>query len=584
MKEFRKPRDGEILSYLSRKAGGAKVYGEEIQFHPCPKCHKSNAKNPSGKINARTGLWRCYACGATGGFYSLTQAFGDPIHDPYLGKEAYLPNTALVSKFREQSRRKITNGHYPELLNFCHERGIGTDTLDAFRITTKGQYGIRFPLFDWVNDHWEMVNAKVRFINPEAKTKEMFEFAGGATKVLFGMHLIDYTDPKKRIIITEGQFDCMVGYEIGLRNIFSIPNGGTHIDCAKMLNYIPDDWQVWICSDMDLTGDQAYESFMCQLGYDRVKRMRLPHKDLNEWALIDPTITVEDIEATINSEQLMDFTMGKFTEISFETDYEAQRELIAKTPWKPLNEILGGGIWAGQTTGLLAPSGAGKSSFCNHLCSWVADCKINTGLISLEGTRTSLMSNLQGIIKAISDDPKITAKHLKISNLFGTSVTVEKILSEIREMIACGIKFIVVDNLDFICRTDHIIKSNAYKEIIEIATETGIHIVSVWQPHKVDRKQVINSGNQKGFAQFYQDADNYWVLNKVEGGCTLSIEKNRENGIVDQTISFDFDTKNRLFTVSDAKPKKSSNVINFLGIRDNGYQGISAGNTQNSSL
>jgi len=576
MREFRKPRDGEILSYLSRKAAGTKVYGDEIQFHPCPKCHKSNSKNPSGKINSKSGLWRCYACGATGGWYSLTILYGDPLHDHYLEKEPYIPNTGLLQKYKTQVRRRVTDGHYPELLEYCHERGISDATLDMFRITTRGQFHLRFPLYDWVNDKWQIVNAKTRSIQPEATNKELFEFAGGATKVLYGIHLIDYACPKKRVIITEGQFDCMVGYEIGLRNIFSLPNGGSHIDCQKMMHHIPDDWKVWVCSDMDKTGDGAYEQFLVQLGYDRVKRMRLPHKDLNEWALMDPMITVEDIEATINGDPLMDFNGQKFTSIDFEIDYEAQRTLIAKTPWKPLNEILGGGLFAGQTTGLLAPSGAGKTSFCNHLVSFMADNKIDVGLISLEGTRTSLMSNLQGIIKHISDKPKDTGKHLKISNLFGTAVTIDKIMAEIREMISTGIKMIVVDNLDFICRTDNISKSNAYKEIIELATDSGIHILSVWQPHKVDRKQVINSGNQKGFAQFYQDSDNYWVLNKVKESCTLSIEKNRENGIVDKSILFDFDTKNKLFIVNDFKPKHTSNVINFLGINENGNRSVPA--------
>jgi archaellum biogenesis ATPase FlaH/ribosomal protein L37AE/L43A len=581
MKEFRKPREGEILSYLSRKAAGTKVYGDEIQFHPCPKCNKSNSKNPAGKINSKSGLWRCYACGATGGWYSLTKLFNDAIQDQYLEKEPYLPNVSLMNKYKQQVRRRITDGHYPELLEYCHGRGISNETLDMFRITTRGQYHIRFPLYDWVNDRWEIVNAKTRSIQ-DTGSKETFEFAGGATKILFGIHLIDYSCPKKRVIITEGQFDCLVGYEIGLRNIFSLPNGGTHIDCQKMMHHIPDDWKVWVCTDMDTTGDGAYEQFLVQLGYDRVKRMKLPHKDLNEWALIDPMISVEDIEGTINGDPLMDFNQQKFTTINFEVDYEAQRTLIAKTPWKPLNEILGGGLFAGQTTGLLAPSGAGKTSFCNHLCSFMADNKIDVGLISLEGTRTSLMSNLQGIIKHISDNPKETGAHLKISNLFGSAITIEKIIIEIREMISTGIKMIIVDNLDFICRTDHISKSNAYKEIIELATESAIHILSVWQPHKVDRKQVINSGNQKGFAQFYQDADNYWVLNKAKEGCTLSIEKNRENGIVDKTISFDFDTKNKIFKINDFKPKNTSNVINFLGI-DYGNTRVSARDPSDSS-
>ena len=173
MREFRKPRDGEILSYLSRKAAGTKVYGDEIQFHPCPKCNKSNSKNPSGKINSKSGLWRCYACGATGGWHSLTIAFSDPLQDQYLEKEPYLPNLNLLDKYIHQVRRKITDGHYPELLEYCRARGLSDTTLDMFRITTRGLNHIRFPLYDWVNDRWQIVNAKTRSIL-DTGVKEMF--------------------------------------------------------------------------------------------------------------------------------------------------------------------------------------------------------------------------------------------------------------------------------------------------------------------------------------------------------------------------------------------------------------------------
>ena len=563
MKEFRYPRNGEIYSFLSRKANGVKQVGDEIIFHPCPKCNKDNKHNPCGKINSKSGLWRCWACGATGGYYSLSKAFGEPLSDPYR-ENVHFANTSLVKNFTEQKRRPITGNHYPELLTYCNERGIGENTLNLWRISSKGNSNLRFPMFEWVENKWVMVNSKIRSIEKDSKTKEWFEFSGGPTKILIGIHLIDYSGPK-RAIITEGQFDAMSGFELGIRNIFSLPNGGQHIDVGSMLRYIPDDWDIWVCSDMDSTGDMAYEQFLCKVGHEKCKRIKMPHKDLNEWILRDPGITVADIE-NHGKEQVveMDFNCHEFVSVDFEIDYSADRKLICKTMLPALNEILGGGIWAGQTTGILAPSGAGKTSFVNHLAIFAADQEVNVGMISLEGTRSALMTNLKNIILNLTDDPKKTSSHLKLSPMYGPQTTVDEVKATIEKMLSHNIKLIVLDNLDFVCRSDQFSKSQTYCDIVNMIVKSGSHLISVWQPNKIDRYQKINSGNQKGFSQFYQDSDNYWVMNKDKDGVTIDIEKNREYGIVDKSIGMKYDSKTRMFSQLDFVTKAAIHSLNFL--------------------
>ena len=565
MKEFRLPRSGEIYSFLSRRANGIKQYGDEIVFRPCPKCSKDNRHNPCGKINAKSGLWRCWACGATGGMYSLTKYFGEPLQDPYTS-QIWEPNKNLVSQFHTQVRRPITGNHYPELLNYCIERGIGEDTLNAWRITSKGNNNIRFPIYDWIDDRWVLVNSKIRCIDPESKNKEWFEFAGGPTKLLVGNHLIQYDGPK-RAIITEGQFDAMVGYELGLRNIFSIPNGSNHVDVGSMLRFIPDDWDIWVASDMDSAGDLAYEQFLVKIGSEKCKRLKMPHKDLNEWVLRDPSVTAQDIENHMCEHKLqMDFNCSGFLSVDFEIDYSSQRKLVCKTPLPALNEMLGGGLWVGQTTGMLAPSGAGKTSFVNHFGIYCADQGTRTGLISLEGTRSSLMNNLKTIIMSLSDDPRKTADHLKLSPLSGPQVTVEEVKETIERMLEMDISLIILDNLDFICRNDQFKKSQVYCDIVNLIVKSNAHLVSVWQPNKIDRYQKINSGNQKGFSQFYQDSDNYWVLNKDKDNVTLDIEKNREYGIVDKSISMKYDSQTKMFSQTDFVSKATVKCLDFLEV------------------
>lgn len=582
-RQYRDPRPGEVPSWLSmhardiRNMGNPTGKGEELRFRPSPCCGHDKAENPSCTINTQTGLWRCFKCSTQGNWFTLTRAFGAPldINDRYA--EAWAPvNLDHVDKFATQQRRPLAGGHHAALLKYAHDRGFTDETLNAWRVSTKGQSVLRWPIYAWVDDRWTMVNARMRACLGDSTVRDWFEVRGGPTGLLIGNHLLD-PNGTKRALITEGQWDAMAAWQIGFDNVFSVPNGTGNINVASMLRYIPEDWEVWLAMDMDDAGNKAVEQFFAQLGTDRVARLHLPHKDLNDWMLAEPGLTRAQVEATAKG--LTKLTTpsasasGGYVDLSLDDAGEEENDIIAFTPWRPVDDFLAGGFRAGQTTGLLAPSGVGKTTWCNQVALFNAGSQITVGVISLEGTRKAFNRKLIDPIKSTwskQEFEQTVKPHLLISKLEGKLTTVQQCIAEFEQMVAQGAKLLFWDNLDYITQdSSSSQKAAAYGLFIDLCMRHNVHGIAVWQPNKIDRTTVVNSGNQKGYSQMLQDADNYFNLNVIEDFVRLEVEKTRERGVDHQNNKawFVYDQKTRLYnSVTDMplhKAKLPGNVVHL---------------------
>jgi len=562
-REYRDPRPGEVAAFLSTHAdwvrgqGNLTGKGDELRFRRCPKCGHNKQENPACQINIQTGLWRCFACNGVGNWFTLTREFGSPIPE----SDRYKDGPGVIhphhfDQLRGKKRRPVTENHHPELLEYCHNRGIDDATLNTWRVSTRGKHSLRWPIYAWCNDTWEIVNSRIRVCtDPKATTRDYFEIRGGATGLLIGNHTLDVSGPK-RAIIFEGQWDAMTAWHLGLRNVFSLPNGAGNVRVADMLRYIPDDWEIWLAMDNDDAGQRAVEKFFAQLGPDRIARLRFPAKDLNDWLVErDGLLRASEVEACAQGMTTM-VALQSANDESFMAmdmdDLESKKtEPVAYAPWTKFNHLFAGGFRPGETTGVLAPSGVGKTTWCNNVAVHNAVNGVKVGLVSLEGTRDALKRKLKDPIRGIAkpEQYQSTLQNLMVSNLEGTQVTWQQCVLEFESMIDRGAKFLILDNLDFITRDSSSEKSAAYGAMIDLATTRAVHIIVVWQPNKVDRSQIVNSGNQKGYSQTFQDADNYINLNLVDDFVRIEIEKTREEGVerLDNKSWYVYHKKTRIF-------------------------------------
>jgi len=552
VREYRGPRDGEVEAWLARRVNKLKrERADELRFNPSPCCGRDQKAHPSTSINATSGLWKCHACGKKGNWFTLTRVFGDPLPESDRFKEGApeLDVPEFVRKLAEARKTAptpLSAGKYPELLGYAHFRGISNATLDAFRVTSYGENCLRFPIYAWGAKGWQPVNGKIkRCLGEMNGAKSWFEVSGGPTGLLVGQHLI-HARHGERLLIVEGEMDAMAGYEIGLRNIVSLPNGAQNVQVSSLLRYIPEDWPIWIAVDMDEAGDRCAELFYAQLGCERVSRLVLPTKDLNEWLMKEPDLKPETVLATLTGQESEKppepaVPKGKFLKVgSAAKNGGGGNKVISDLPWPRLTKALAGGLRTSQTTGLLAPSGVGKTTFSNQISVHAARQGIVVGLISLESDREEVDENISQAIKGYtgfdfsSEEFNGVAEKILVSQLEGSAVAWERCVEEFSSMISCGAKILILDNLDFIMpranTNAEMVKMQAYSALIEQAKEFKVHTIVVWQPNKIDRKATVNSGNQKGLSKALQDSDNYMNMNVQKSLRRIEVEKCRKMG------------------------------------------------------
>ncbi len=531
---------------------------------PSPCCNNSK-RGGSAIISTSSGLWNCWACGAKGNWYGFTIKAGHPLDDAYEGSKPV--KFDAYESVRAKLRRPVAAGHHPALLAHCTvDRRILPGTLEAWRVSTAGPDALRWPLMAVDPDgKWKLANARIRKVLrvSEHDTRDWFEVKGGETQLAMGNHLLgvepaawrenrpswagEWVDPTRntpdeakrlespvpsvrRVLVTEGQWDAMTAWQIGLPNVLSVPNGANSVDVNGLLRFVPSDAEVWLAVDMDAQGDRCAEAFFAQLGGDRLKRLNLPVKDLNDWLKDNPSLSAEDVLATAVDKP----KKSQWVDL-MEPELALPSEIVATAPWTLLNTRLGGGFRGGQTTGLLAPSGTGKTTLANNIIVHLLKQRVKVGLIALEGARCEVTSTLvrqaKGWIRPDMDEELPGyMKNLLLSHLSGKVVTLTQTIEEAEQMMKDGAKMVVVDNWDYITPNDghgHKIKAQAYAQFQELCKTWDCHGFVVWQPHKIDRAETVNSGSQKGLSTALQDADVYMTLNKRGLARRLEVEKTR---------------------------------------------------------
>jgi hypothetical protein len=477
----------------------------------------------------------------------------------------------------------VTAGHHPALLRYCtEERLIRPATLDAFRVSTAGAEALRWPLVALdPAGRWVIANARIRkcLAATPGEARDWFEVKGGPTCLAMGNHTLGQEPaswrterpswapewlgggdgiplpPKsletpfpavRRVLVTEGQWDMMTAWQLGIPNVLSLPNGAGHVDVAGLLRYVHENTEVWLAVDMDPAGDRCAEAFFGQLG-GAVRRLALPYKDLNDWLTATPDLTADDVLAAAAGDVRDKPKAGRWANLVHpEPEAALPAGVVCEAPWPLLTRRLGGGWRGRQTTGLLAPSGVGKTTLVMNVLAHATKLGVKCGGIFLEGTVADTVKKLRHQIEAWCR-PDMTEVDLPpylervlVSSLSGSTVTWEQTIEEAAEMAKAGARLLVLDNWDYIMPPDmngERLKIKAYKAFQGVMKDHDCHGLVVWQPGKVDRTQAVNSGTQKGMSKAFQDSDVYMTMNKNGLSRRIEVEKARVDDVGDDVAS-----------------------------------------------
>ena len=154
------------------------------------------------------------------------------------------------------------------------ERGIYPETLEAYKITSKGDT-IYFPFM--IGDEVKLVKSRKAVDGDKPKPT-----SAECEPILFGWQAIG--EAARDLIITEGEIDALSWHSYGLAAV-SVPFGGGK---GGKQNWIESDYErlerferIYLSMDMDETGEEAAQEIANRLGMHRCYRVVLPMKDAN---------------------------------------------------------------------------------------------------------------------------------------------------------------------------------------------------------------------------------------------------------------------------------------------------------------
>ena len=233
----------------------------------CPVCTptRKNKTDRSLFVNFNNGTAKCFNDGCNALF------FRDSIEKSIAQNNYTLP----VQTWKNYT--KLSD----KLVKWCEEtRKIKQYTLNNFQITEEKYYqpATQKEENNIVFNYFEgevLVNKKYR-----SGSKKFTQSKNG--KPIF--YNINSIIGQEECYIVEGEFDVLALYEIGIKNVISVPNGANDNDnyWLNSEKYLKDIKRFYIATDNDESGNNVAEKIAQRLGRWRCQRVLFFGKDANE--------------------------------------------------------------------------------------------------------------------------------------------------------------------------------------------------------------------------------------------------------------------------------------------------------------
>lgn len=221
----------------------------------CPKCsgQRKKQKDPSLGVNIDKGVWKCHHCGWHGSV------------------NAYV---------RPEPKQQITHeGIYKYFIN----RGITKNTVDSFGITEsvewmpQDQAEHKVICFNYFLED-DLINIKFK------TSDKKFKMVKDAQKIPYNLNSIKDSE---YIIICEGEEECMVWHQSGLRAV-SVPNGASKTN--NNLEWLDSTYEyfegktIYLATDNDEPGRKLAEDLARRFSSQDIRLIKFPpnQKDAND--------------------------------------------------------------------------------------------------------------------------------------------------------------------------------------------------------------------------------------------------------------------------------------------------------------
>lgn len=370
--------DSEITDFLRRKGWKYKMTPEYVQMD-CPA--NCGGKRHPFAIHRETGGGSCRKCGWRGGLDALKRLTGEPTAMQILPVSAPRKPTVAppdANEWRAAHERLMAN---PQAIAYLQEtRGISQETAQAFRLGMiehpKTGTMASVPYFK----EGRFIYSKVKKSTNSGK-KIVFRYPSGQASWLFNADQLKGTN---RVVITEGEEDCIVLAAAGVANCVSVPDG-----CdlgkgeAEWLDVLEKFREIVIAFDRDDAGLAGSAKLAKRLGRERCRIVEYPshHDPYLERELKDPCefssrgILDECVkaikDAPAHNHPLLQQVADDAALDELRADHEAGDPHGFPTGWASLDEHMGG-IRGGEITIVTGHTGSGKSALTTALLTQVS--------------------------------------------------------------------------------------------------------------------------------------------------------------------------------------------------------------------
>ncbi len=358
----------------------------------------------------------------------------------------------------------------------CRETYSETDGSPEFMF-----FPIKDNMGNQVGYHRRDINNK-RFINI-GNTKQK--------RQLFGQ---DLSVSGKKLVICEDHLSCMSAYQIlndkyptWSHSVVSLNNGtGDIASIQDNIEFIKSHEEVLLCFDMDKAGDLITEKTIKLLGYDGVKRIHLPLKDVN------------DMHQQGKERQFLSafWSARDYKPSGIVSGFDLEERVLEPIEsgldykFKDLNRLTYG-LRTQQIISIGAGPGAGKSCFINEIIKHlIFEHKEKVGIFSLEESPALTMKKLIGGIvnkrlhlpdtiynkDEVQEVLNQVAPHISLYDSQGFKKWGD-IVNIIRYMASENIKWIFIDPMTAL--TAHLSSSEANDLLNKIMADISTLVISL---------------------------------------------------------------------------------------------------------
>jgi DNA primase len=458
--------------------------GDEIQtFCLFGDCDAGKKELSDSHLYCSKEVFYCQKCNAKGNVFELAKQLGVPFREVYKNPLPEKITPELISTMEKEIQQEQSELQTSAGLLWLKNRGFTEETIEKFKLGYSKYYdGISIPQYQ----NGQPVSIKYRPFNPKP---DKYKRKQGTPSVLFNM---DSVDGKEEITIVEGEFDCIVGVQAGLKNIISITVGATtwKEEWTPLLKGFK---KIYLCLDSDEKGREGTQKIAEILGLDRCFNVVLPEKDMNDFFLNGHT------------KEELDKLFAEAKQFPGAKRVVSSNDILKMTP-KENPFIFQGMIVEGSVNALTSDSGKGKSLLMLKAVEAIvtgekflgefATKKSKTLIIDLEMSENDVIQRVQSIVQ--HEVEGLDFYHAQTFNIFD-----DKDFDWLKNIIISNeYKLIVLDTYSMMAQSknenDNAEANIVNRRMLELTNEYGVTILFLHHHRKLQKGEVMTQSTSRG--------------------------------------------------------------------------------------